>query len=235
MDYTIISVSDRAIENIANNKKILDEKNFNFHQLVFFNGNSEDSDPFEELKSMGYNTSSWSPVDGRKSPMLKTEAATWISNIRIYEYIVKNKIKNFLILEDDILLHPDFVERLDLFVKELPKDYDFLSLFYMKAHNKKSKEVDLGLQYIQKSDNQKAGYQATLFSYVGAKKMLRLLQKRGLVYTNDCTLFFFAQNKMLNGYSKTRNSPRMLSHDISLKSEIDPENYRKLNLKDDIV
>lgn len=234
MDYTIISITQRAEKNIDYNKKILDSQGYVFHDIIFFNGKSPESEPFKELKDRGFNVNSWSPFDNRKTPMMKSEAGAWISNINIYEYIVNNKIKNFLILEDDVILHEEFVSRLDLFTAELPKDYDFLSLFYFKSQNKFSEDVDLKLNYIQKSDNQKAGYQVTLVSYLGAKKILKLLSQKGLIYTNDCTIFFFAKNKMLNGFSKKRDSPRMAYHDTTIQSEIDPTNNRNLNLKDDI-
>lgn len=231
MDYTIIKINERAAHQVAKNRDLLDGSGFSFHEIDFIDGNNTEIDPFLMLKEKGFNTESWKPFDNRKSKMLPGEAGVWLSNIAVYEYIVENKIKNFLLIEDDAILAKNFVENFKFFIEELPKDYDFLSLYYFKGHNKETAETDLGLKYIHKSTNQKSGFQCVLVSLLGAKKILRHLKRFGLIYTSDCTIFHFAENGMLNGYSKKRETPRMILHDTKIKSTIGFNNDRKIDNK----
>jgi GR25 family glycosyltransferase involved in LPS biosynthesis len=229
MDYTIISVNNRAIKNINKNKEYLQSSGFVFNEIDFVDGNNPNIDPFQELKNKNIDTSCWSPSDNRKLSMMPGEDGVWLSNIMIYEYVVKNKIKNFMFLEDDVVLHNNFNKNFYLFFNDLPKDYDFLSLFYFDGHNEDNELSEIGSSYIKKAINQKAGFQCMVVSLSGATKMLRHLKRYGTVYTNDCTVYYFGEQGMLNNYSKKKQTPRMVYHDTSVKSNVDPENKRNLD------
>jgi GR25 family glycosyltransferase involved in LPS biosynthesis len=44
----------------------------------------------------------------------------------IYEDVIKNGYQNVVVFEDDIILVDDFIEKMDSYMQQLPKDYDFL-------------------------------------------------------------------------------------------------------------
>lgn len=224
MKYTIISVNDRAIKNINQNKKIL--KDFEFvNSIDFFNGNIGNAG--DVLNHRGIPLNKWNPYDGRTSDPLPGEYGIWVSLLNCLDYIVDNKEDSFLVLEDDISLSEDFVDNLNLCISELPEDYDFLSLYYFEGHNWVDESTDIGKKYIHKSYNQFSAGQATIFSQSGAKKILKSLRRIGIEYTTDCFLFKQSQRGVVNGYSIKPDTLNFLVHKNDVvKSLIDPENLR---------
>jgi len=228
MNYLIIHINDRSKKNIEYNKKIL--KDFNYISNVeFFNGNIGNAG--DVLNHKGINLNSWDPYDGRKTPPLPGELGIWVSLINVWEYIVSNKIEKTLVLEDDVLLQNDFVKKINNVNKDLPKDFDFLSLYYFEEQNKITEETEIGSDYIHKSNNQYSAGQATVYSYLGAKKLLRLAFIKGIQYTTDCFIFKQAQEGLVNGFSIKKEQNYFLKHDYKkIKSLIDPENLRNTSL-----
>jgi GR25 family glycosyltransferase involved in LPS biosynthesis len=222
--YCIVSVDNRSINNIAHNKNIL--KDFQYvNNIDFIDGRNIDA--FKILKEYGISIDSWNPTDKRIiQEMLNTEAATWVSNINIYKYIVLNNIDELLLIEDDVILDKNFVQNFKKTYKELKKNYDFLSFFYFENQNKEDDSNNLKLKYIQKSYNQKSGFLCMLFSNAGAKKILKYLEDNGIFYTNDCQVFKLSELGILNGYSIKPNTLSFVYQDQGTQSIIDPNNVR---------
>ncbi len=61
------------------------------------------------------------------APLSPAEIANGITHIYFFEQIVKNSYDVTLILEDDVVLVPDFAIQLEKYVKQLPDDWD---IFY---------------------------------------------------------------------------------------------------------
>jgi GR25 family glycosyltransferase involved in LPS biosynthesis len=172
MKYTIIHVNDRAIENIEKNKSILSEFEY-VSDIDFFNGNTGNA--WDVINHIGIRQDVWLPYDGRTSPPLPGELGIWVSTINVLQYMIDNKIDQMLVLEDDVVLKSDFIKKLSNCLNELPKTFDFLSLYYFKDQNKVTEATDVGLKNIHKSYNQYSAAQATLYSFAGAKKILKLI------------------------------------------------------------
>jgi GR25 family glycosyltransferase involved in LPS biosynthesis len=180
---------------------------------------------------MGIKLNVWSPYDGRSSAPLPGEYGVWVSTIRTWQFIVKNKIDSMLVLEDDILLEDNFVSNLNECVDQLPEYYDFLSLYYFYEQNSVDKNTDCGAKNIHRSLNQYSAGQATLYSYYGAKKLLKLVGRLGIEYTSDCFIFNKSQQGLVNGYSIKPNDLNFLKHDYkNIKSLIDTENIRNVEM-----
>lgn len=225
MKYCIIHVNDRAKDNIDKNKEILSSFEY-IEDIEFFNGNTGNS--WDVLNHRGIRLDVWNPYDGRQAPPLPGELGIWISTINALEYIVKNKIERMLVFEDDIKIESNFVQDLEICMKELPSTFDFLSLYYFDGHNQVTESTDIGLKHIHRSSNQYSGAQATLYSLAGAKKILKLVKRKGIEYTADCFIFKQSHIGLVEGYSIIPNSLSFLQHDNeSILSLIDPENTRK--------
>lgn len=224
MKYTIIHVNNRAIDNIVYNKNIL--KDFEYvNDIDFFNGNKGNG--WDILNHEGIPLNVWSPYDGRTSAPLPGEYGIWVSTIRLWKYIVDNKIERLLVLEDDILLKENFVESLNLCIKDLPEDFDFLSLYYFSEQNYPTEETDIGSNFIQKSNYQYSAAQAILYSCAGAKKLLKLFYRKGMEYTTDCFIYRQSLEGLVNGYSIKGKNDEFLAHTYKkIKSLIDPNNIR---------
>ena len=224
MKYTIMHVNDRAKENMDYNKNIL--KNFEYvNDIIFYNGN--EGNGYDVLNHMGVNCDSWNPYDGRTTDPLPGEYGVWVSTINLWKHIVDNKIEKFLVLEDDIVLQENFVEKFNLCLKDLPEHFDFLSFYYFLGHNNVDDNTEIGSENIHKSNNQYSAGQCMLYSYSGAKKLLKLIKRKGLEYTSDCFIYNQVHCNILNGYSIKKENDFMLKHMYTeIKSLIDPYNSR---------
>jgi FkbM family methyltransferase len=222
--YTIITVDDRNIINIQNNKSIL--KDFQFiDSIPYVNGNKEDC--IKILKKKNISLDTWLPYDKRVFPPLPGELGIWTSFINVLEYIVNKEIDEFLVFEDDIVLDKDFVKKFKVIKSELPKDYDFLCLRYNLPENTFDKTTDVGLKHIHKSYNQYSNAQGLLISNTCAKKLLNLVKEYGIQYTSDCFIFDKAKQNLLNGFSIKEDKDYLIKDpEDSVKSVVDPQNLR---------
>lgn len=228
MKYAIIHVNDRSKDNMEYNKSILNPSNY-VSDIEYFNGNVGNG--WDVLNHWGIKLDVWKPYDGRQTPPLPGEYGIWVSTINVWTYIVENKIDKLLVLEDDIKINSDFMEKINLYTKDLPEDFDFLSLYYFDGHNWEEKDSDIGSEYIQKSNTQYSGAQAIIYSRLGAKKLLKLVKLKGIEYTPDCFIFRQSLEGIVNGYSIKGKNTSLLSHDYkNIKSLIDPENLRDTDM-----
>lgn len=228
ISYTIVHVDDRAEEYIDSNKSILKTLKY-VNDIEFFNGNVEN--PWDVLHNRNIMTDVWNPYDGRSFPPLPGELGVWISTINIWDYIIENNLESLLVLEDDVSLAEDASKKINLFISELPDNWDFLSLHYFNGKNKLDKTTDIGSKYIHKSLNQYASGQAILYSQSGAQKLRNLVQQKGIEYTSDCFVFEQARVGNVNGYSLNPNTKNFVTHEHkNIKSLIDPDNTRKTEM-----
>jgi len=222
-NYTIASINNNYNDNSLKTKNIL--KNFNhIKDIEFFNG--IDCDGKKRLKEIGINVNKWMPYDGRKLDPLPGEYGAMITKINTLKYIIDNSLDNMLFLEDDIILDNNFYKKFFLCLKELPKNFDFLSLYYIDDQNYITSESDIKLRYIHRSINQYAGTQIMYYSKNGAKKILELLYKKGMEYTADCFIFKQCHLGLLNGYSIKPETLVMGYQNTLFGSVIDPKNLR---------
>lgn len=225
MKYCIIHVNDRSKDNMEYNKNILSSFEY-VDDIEFFNGNTGNA--WDVLNHRGIKLDVWNPYDGREMPPLPGELGIWVSLINTLEYIVNNHIEKMLVLEDDIKLNLNFVHNLSLCINDLPDNFDFLSLYYFTGQNAITELTDLGLTHIHRSSNQYSAGQATIYSLSGAKKILKLVKRKGIEYTTDCFIFKQSHLGFIDGYSIIPDNLLFLQHDNkSVLSLIDPTNIRK--------
>jgi GR25 family glycosyltransferase involved in LPS biosynthesis len=224
MKYTILHVGNRAKDLIDQNKKILSSFEY-VDSIKFFNGNT--NDPWHELSSRGIDVSSWKPYCGRTLGPLPGELGIWISYLNIFEYIIKTNTEQLLVIEDDAIIEDGAGLELYSLIKELPKNWDFLSLYYRDGQNQITPESKIMSDKIHKSINQLSSTVAIVYSYSFAKKFLKLVNEKGIENTVDDFLYRQAALGLLNGYSIIPNTTKMVSHDSNRhKSLIDPDDLR---------
>jgi GR25 family glycosyltransferase involved in LPS biosynthesis len=217
-------VNDRAKDLIAQNKEKLNSFEY-VDSIPFFNGTVDN--PWDEIKKRGISLSSWKPSSGRTTDPLPGELGIWISYLNIFEYIIKTKTQQILVIEDDAKVTDDASLKIYSLMQELPKNWDFLSLYYSGSQNKLTSESDIGSNKIHKSINQYSHTVAIIYSYSFAKKFLKLVNEKGIKDTIDDFLYFEAKQEALNGYSIIPNTNKIVFHqDKTIKSIIDPDNIR---------
>jgi GR25 family glycosyltransferase involved in LPS biosynthesis len=224
MKYTIVHVNDRAKEQMNHNKKIL--KSFVYvNDIEFFNGNVGKA--LDVINHKGIRTDVWSPYDGRSFPPLPGEYGVWVSLINVWDYMIDKKIAKLLVLEDDVMLEKTAEDTISLLIKDLPENWDFLSLYCFEGHNQKNENTAINSEYIHKSINQPSAGQAIIYSNSGAQKLKRLVKRKGIEYTSDCFIFKQSSLGFLNGYSIVPGKAKVLTHDYDkIESLIDPNNLR---------
>lgn len=168
----------------------------------------------------------WAPKRG--------EIGVWLSQINAWRKCVKIN-KPLLILEDDAILDPRFMEHFKIMLAEVPEDYDFLSVF---VPNNQERDWYLEVGYDDEGKPNPYGigapegapcfytgspviskvYQgyscvATLVSPKGAQNLLDLMQRFGLYTPVDCFLFLNAHRGLLKGYAPVPTFKRIVSVD----------------------
>jgi len=227
LKYTIVHVNDRAKINMDNNKNIL--KSFEYvDDIKYFNGNIGNGRDVLSYKRIRLDV--WEPYDGRTSPPLPGEYGIMVSTMNLWQYIVDNKIEKMLVLEDDIILQDDFIEKFKKCMNDLPNDFDLFSLYYFSEQNEVDEDTEIGSEYIHKSNNQYSAAQALVYSFNGAQKLLHIFKRKGYEYTNDCFIYRQAHEGLIDSYSIKKENTYFLKHDHEkIKSLIDPDNARDIS------
>lgn len=217
-------VNDRAKINMDNNKSILNSFEY-VDDIDYFNGNTGNA--WDVLNHRGIRLDVWDPYDGRSFPPLPGEYGVMVSTMNLWQYIVDNNIQKLLVLEDDIVLQDDFIEKFNKCMNDLPHDFDLFSLYYFLEQNWVDEDTEIGSEYIHKSNNQFSAAQALVYSFNGAKKLLKAFKRKGYEYTNDCFIYKQAHEGVINSYSIKKENNYFLKHDYqTIVSLIDPNNTR---------
>lgn len=224
MNYTIVKLDDRAKDLTAHNQQILAEHNY-VSDIKFFDGNKEKA--WDVINHLGIRQDVWAPYDGRSFPPLPGELGIWVSTINIFQYILSNNLDLLLVLEDDVFLHEDFVQRMNECLSDVPSTFDFLALHWFDGHNWVSEQTEIGSRFIHRSHNQFSAGQAIIYSKKGAGKLLSAVKRIGIESTSDCFIFRQSLIGSVDGYSVKPENGKLLDHDnILLVSSIDPQNLR---------
>lgn len=223
MKYTIVHINNRSEQNIKNNINIL--KDFDHvDDIVFFDGTNKDGR--QSLIDRGIDVKKWKPYDGRSTDPLPGEYGVWVSTINFLEYIVNNQLDKMLVLEDDVILKDNFVDILNKSINDLPSSFDFLSMYWNQGQNNSDERTLIGSKYIHKSLNAYSGALAMLYSYSGAKKILKCLQRKGMEYTADCFIYKMSHIGALSGFSLLEEVGEVVLHNWDVLSTVDPNNFR---------
>ena len=111
----------------------------------------------------------------------------FLSHFKIWKEMIENKIPWAVILEDDVLFHPQWKELAPGYFENTPKNFDVLYFGSQFEFNSQF-HVDRGPVFCT---------HAMLVTYNGAKKLYDMcLQKTGGVYTIDCMIIDMMKYKM---------------------------------------
>jgi GR25 family glycosyltransferase involved in LPS biosynthesis len=211
INYCIISI-DNSRENY---KQTIRNRVFGVeHHLVSVNGNAVDLN--EELKTLGIR------VEHKDETFSNGEIGVWLSqmNAWLYAYISRREL---VVFEDDAIPTEQFNEMIMKYQLELPRDYDFCSLWvpenqmqdylYDVDYDAEGRPIkcgpgrypgqsqyDFGAKTIT-NVYQGYGLVATLFSPKGGKNLIRLARETGIYSPVDCFLYLEAHKGNLQGYA----------------------------------
>jgi GR25 family glycosyltransferase involved in LPS biosynthesis len=225
-DYCVITVDDRAAENVNKIKSTLD--GYRFHAMEYFKSTADNYQQFYQNRNININ---WKPEHSfnREEPLLG-EFGICGSQILALEYMVENNIPEMIVFEDDVQLTDKFLDYLNLAYKDLPDDYDFLAdstVFpNQRFFDHHPTPFMIESDYICRSDLQNAHLGFMLYSLKGAKKILALLKEDGFFAPIDTMLFYQSRHRKLEGYT-TFFFNRLISDKDFYGSMIDTDNIRR--------
>jgi GR25 family glycosyltransferase involved in LPS biosynthesis len=105
--------------------------------------------------------------------------ACHLSHLEVLRLIVERRLPSAVVFEDDVKVVPDFRNRLDLLLDELPDDYEYI---YLYTHPKYRLEDDTPFLILEKTHIRKYSYTygtlACLVSFNGAKTLVNYLSQR---------------------------------------------------------
>jgi GR25 family glycosyltransferase involved in LPS biosynthesis len=128
---------------------------------------------------------------GETFPPSSGVIGVWASNYLAYKNFLETDKELLFIFEDDVLLSANFKSIVSFYLKELPNDWDFFSLFVpddsLFAYNTSH---DIGKANVCKSYQQWscAGY---VVSKAGARKAVQDIESRGITAPVDWYVFNF--------------------------------------------
>lgn len=105
-------------------------KNEGFTNVNWCDQIDRDTMTEEQLNMYKRDDKKWSMMcrgwDNHSTPreLTKPEIANAITHINIYKHMIDNNIETALILEDDCILHKDFIKCLEIISNQLPRDFD---------------------------------------------------------------------------------------------------------------
>jgi glycosyl transferase family 25 len=207
MNYHIIQIDNSRQDNITEIENILGDRRA---VIPVVNAHNE-----SDLKEF-YSSNLEFRVTGAE--LTKPEVGCFASHYLAWKYIVKNKLEDLLILEDDALLKNNFLNKYTSSKKKLPKDYD---MFFLYANRYMAARFSIKDHYIKNHFIARA-YQdwstlAYLISYEGAVKAIDLTHKMGMIRPVDNFLLEGGENRLLNVYAP--KPPELLPIEINEKYE----------------
>ena len=136
---------------------------------------------------------------GETFPPSAGVVGVWASNYKAYKRFLESEYNTLILFEDDILISKNFKSVLEMYVKELPTDWDFFSFFVpddsLFAFNEDLHGIsgeNVCISYQQWSC---AGY---MVSRSGAEKAVADIESRGINCPVDWYIFNFRMKKEEN-------------------------------------
>jgi GR25 family glycosyltransferase involved in LPS biosynthesis len=211
MKYTIISLDDSRAKTKAAIRSTVELPEVTDIEFV---DARDDNVFYEQIKRHPRVVQNvhWTPKRG--------ELGIWMSQINCWKWAADNE--DLLVFEDDAEVHPGFTDLFNRYISELPADWDIFSLFVPSNQRQdygyrvvyddnglprplvrstdKPYQFDIGLKSLARTYHG-YGCVANLYSVQGAKKMLQLVQQRGVDGPVDCWMYEHAHAGRLNAYA----------------------------------
>lgn len=204
--YTIFSIDETRQQNKQASRSALSLKEINIDCV---NGN--DHDALEKAKAKWGITIT--------SPFKGCELGIWYTTLNAWEYALENG--DLLCLEDDAILTLGSNDLLIEYLKDSPKNMDFVSLFvpenqkhdynYDISYNnggvpfwpgqiRGESKFEFGHSYLSRA-YQTYSNVTILYTQHGAKRLISRVRKTGINQPVDCWLYSNAHGGYLNGYA----------------------------------
>ena len=129
-----------------------------------------------------------------------------LSHIKVWKMFIESNKSNCLILEDDALFEDNFVERMEVGLKNTPSDYDMLYLGCFGCQSQFNQLTIINLSFNYKKVNDYVtipGIALATHGYIvsreGAKKLVKHLDKNIFAHIDYC-IQQLHKNKLINEY-----------------------------------
>lgn len=147
------------------------------------------------------------------------EIGNFGSHYLAWKYLLASDLESILIFEDDALLDPSFIDKYNIAMNNVPKDYDVMSIFVHENQYNRFQNSDYVNQYVSK------GYQdwSTLCYVVsrqGAQKMIDYIVDKGMDYPTDWFIFRNGHSGIFNVYTLSPNFHPPLKIDTQYESQV---------------
>lgn len=223
-DYSIIKINEKRLKTQLKIEQDLSK--FTRHYFDCVDGHDQNS-----VKQFFINNSNIKDIRPTRAGYL----GHWISFLNGLNYIIKNDLESLIILEDDAILSKTFIQDLEVYMSNMPEDYDFFMLYeslpnannYMFSKKDVRLRVpqrvkitedmktinsdwDIGSKHIVRT-YQRFGSVGQIFSNSGAKKIIELTEKNGFGKSRwqskpfDMTMYEYSFDGLLNGYQPNPN------------------------------
>lgn len=151
-------------------------------------------------------------IEIKNSSLSKNCIACFLSHIKSLKNVLESDESYGIILEDDVLLDDDFIDKLSLIKKELPDNFDILFLGGTRVCGKKYSKNLIKQRQINKDCN--AGAFAYLVSNKSCKKILELIYNDGIykMYDHQLRDYF----PVLNVFYA---NPMLVNHNYDFESD----------------
>jgi hypothetical protein len=186
--YHLISINDDRIKNKQEIHRIMSSRDY--LGLACLNGNNEIARDKFFADNPEFNIS-W---QGFKSG----EVGNFASHFIAWKYLINSSMDRLLVFEDDAVLSENFIDRLNVFIEELPDDWDIFSIFVHPNQYDRYNGDSAG--------NVVKAYQdwSTLcyaISRSGAKKLYDYVCSNGMDYPTDWFIFRHADEHNFNVFT----------------------------------
>lgn len=208
IDYRTIYIND---ERKANRDSIDTSVHGTYHNV--FTLNAKDPAEIEKFNKLYPNFKiAW---DGFKPGELGNFASHYAS----WKYVIENNMDHLLVFEDDVIMHDDFLYKYNTIMRNVPADYDVMSVFVDPNQYPRCRPDDYMNDYITK------GYQdwSTLCYVVsrqGAKKLVKYVEEIGMDHPTDWFIFRKGHAGIFNVYTVPPEFPSPLEIDHSYESQV---------------
>ena len=149
-----------------------------------------------------------------------------LSHIALWNIIKNNNSKYNIILEDDVIIPKNLFEKLNIYVKQLPADWDFLFLGGNRI---------IGKQYSKnliKPDPNKRGNYGTFAYLINSKNIKKILKKcKNIVLHTDT----FIQKELSKDFKLFFCYPQLVEHNYDNVSNIFQRNRKNDALRNNKI
>jgi GR25 family glycosyltransferase involved in LPS biosynthesis len=149
----------------------------------------------------------------------KGELGNFGSHFLAWKYLLNSNLKNLLVFEDDAIIHEDFIDKYGLIIKNLPHDYDVMSVYVDPNQYDRMHQSDYVNEYISK------GYQdwstlCYIVSRQGAQKLINYVTTIGMDYPTDWFIFRRGHQGIYNVYTLPPTFQSPLEIDKQYESQV---------------